>query len=182
MTNQQVQVIANKDHRRVVESFLEGRPHRVRIYAFAIRDVHLNTKRLGQHLIRLLASRRCTVTIAYGERLLKRDRQTAKDEASRQALQLLQTLEALGARVYYVPRPMLHAKVLYVEERIAKDQYSTRALVSSANFTKGGMRGGNYELGIALPQLESLPGVKNKIRDFSSGVLGKARSLEKEGA
>jgi len=113
--------------------------------------------------------------------LLKANRQEAKDEASRQALQFLHDLEVLGARVYYVPSPRLHAKVLYVEERIARSRYTTDALVTSANFTQRGIGGGNYELGIALRNLESLPGVKNKIRDFTNGVLGRARSLEQEG-
>lgn len=181
MNDLTIEVVANRDHRAVVERFLSGRPYRVRIYAFNIHDIQLNSMTLRSRIFRLLASEECTVTVAYGASLLRRDRQEARDETSRQVLEFLHDLEAHGARVYHVPRPMLHAKVLYIEERLADNRYSSRALVSSANFTEPGIGGSNYELGISLHDLESRPSLKNKIKEFTNGVLGRARSLEQEG-
>jgi len=84
-----------------------------------------------------------------------------------------------GAKVWYVPR--LHAKVLYVEEAVTDSRQSTRALITSANFTDMAIRGRNFEIGVAFEDLDSHATLKETIKKFTDDVLGAARPLEWEG-
>jgi len=171
-----IKIVANKDHLTVIDRFLQGKLSRVRIYALNVHDVQLINTSLRLRLIRLLGSE-CTVTIAIGENLWQR-RAEPRDEIRRQRLiEFLKELEEHGARVWYVPRPMLHAKVLYVEQSMAGPPQSARALITSANFTNTAIRGGNFELGVALENLESCPTLQEDIKKFTDRVLGAARPL-----
>ena len=177
MQNLNVEIVPNRDHIGVIERLLQGDPSRVRIYALNVRDVKLASAKLGSRLSRLLASGRCTVTIVYGGTLLKKDKRRAKDKGCREALEFLHRLEGLGARVYWNRK--LHAKVLYVEDRMPQGGNSTRALISSANFTKSALTW-SHELGVAFDHLDSRPCVKHRIEQFTNGVLVGKRPLEQE--
>lgn len=179
MNHLAIEVVANREHRAVIERLLQGRPSLVRVCALNIHNVELKTATLKSRLLELLASQDCTVTLVYGSSLLKRDRQEARDEKSRDVLDFLAQMEDHGARVHRVPR--LHAKVLYVEERLTERERSIRALISSANFTESGIGGRNYEVGIGLNDLELQPALKQRIKYFTDGVLGRPRPLEREG-
>lgn len=172
-----VEIIANSEHPKEVERLLGGRPWRVRLCALNVRDIQLNTMTLRSRLFKLLASGECTVTVAYGERLLKRERPVARDESCRQTLRFLHDLRDRGARVHRVPR--LHAKVVYVEERTPERGNSKSALITSANLTDSGMRR-NRELGVTLRDLDSHAHVEKCVRDFTTALLGSPRDLEEE--
>lgn len=175
-----IEIVANKDHLSVVDRFLQGRLSRVRIYALNVHDVQLINTSLRLRLIRLLGSE-CTVTIAFGENLSKPGTGEPRNEFCRRLIGFLKELEEHGARVWYVPRPMLHAKVLYVEQAVTDSRQSTRALITSANFTNTAIRGDNFELGVAFENLESHPTLKEGIKRFTDGVLGAKRSPWWEG-
>ncbi len=176
----QVEVVANQHHRGVIERLLEGRPFRVRLYALHVHDVQLISSSLGLRLIRLLGSD-CTVTVAFGDRLWDTETGSPRNELCRQVLDFLKEIEDYGANVWHVPDPLLHAKVLYVEEEMPGAGRTSRALVSSANFTETGIGGSNFELGIGFEDLEACPILAQSIKKFTDGVLGAARPIPWEG-
>jgi len=174
MDDLKIEIVANKDHLSVIDRFLQGRPSRVRLYALNVHDVQLIDTSLRLRLIRLLGSE-CTVTIAFGENLYKPGTVEPKNEFCRQLIDFLKELEDYGASVWYVPRPMLHAKVLYVEQPVTDSRQSIRALITSANFTDMAIRGSSFELGVAFENLESDPALQESIEKFTDGVLGAKR-------
>jgi len=171
-----IQVIANREHRGVIQDLLEGNLSRVRICTFNVHDVQLIDITLSLRLKRLLASR-CTVTVAFGEELRDPETLQPKNQLCRQVLDFLQELQDHGAKVLYVPTPMLHAKVIYVEKGLAHGRMRTRALVTSANLTPTAIGGGNYELGVGLDNLDANAVVEQKIKEFTDRVIRSGRSF-----
>lgn len=172
-----VEFVVNAEHRSAVDQLLGGLPSRVRIYALNIHDVQLIRTSLRLRLIRLLNSG-CEVTLAFGESLWNRDTGEPRNEASAQLIKFLIELQDNRARIWYVPNPLLHAKVLYIEESAEDGQWSIRALITSANFTETALGGDNFELGAVFQDLDLFPHLKNRVKDFTNGVLGAGRSLE----
>lgn len=172
-----VEFVVSAEHRGTVDRFLAGTPSRVRIYALNVHDVQLIRTSLRLRLIRLL-NLGSEVTLAFGESLWNRDTWEPRDEASAQLVKFLIELRDNGARVWYVPNPMLHAKVLYVEEATKNGRRPVRCLVTSANFTETALGGNNFELGAVFQDLDLCPQLNKRVKDFTDGVLGAGRSLE----
>jgi len=120
----------------------------------------------------------CEVTVAFGESLWNRETGKPKDENSAQLIKFLMELQTNNARVWYVPNPLLHAKVLYIEEPAEDGSESIRALVTSANFTERALCGANFELGVVFHDLDLYSHLKERVEKFTDGVLGAGRSLE----
>lgn len=177
MNDLAIQVVADREHRGMIQHLLEGKLSRVRICALNIHDVQLINITLSLRLKRLLASE-CTVTVAFGEELWDRDTFEPKNERCRQVIDFLWDLQEHGANVWYVGKPMLHAKVVYVEAGLADGRMRSRALVTSANLTPTAIGGGNYELGVSLDNLDAEGALQLKIWEFTDTVIKHGRSLE----
>lgn len=172
-----IEIIADREHLGAIQGLLDGRPFRVRLFAFVVHDIQLIDTSLSRRLKTLLSSG-CTVTVAFGGSLWKPGTVEPKDKVCRQAFAFLEELQDRGANIRYVQRPMLHAKLLYVEEMLRGHRKDTRCLVTSANFTRSATRGGNRELGVSLGNLAADVRLENKIRSFTNKVIDSGRSLE----
>jgi phosphatidylserine/phosphatidylglycerophosphate/cardiolipin synthase-like enzyme len=172
-----VRIVANREHLGAIQDFLDGDLSRVRLCTYSIRDIQLVNSSLSLRLKRLLSTN-CTVSVAFGEDLWKPGSSDPRDEVCRQTLAFLKDLEHRGATVWYVPRPMLHAKVVYVEGRGATGSPLARALVTSANLSTSATRGNNYELGVELNDLHNEPDLQQRVKDFTGRAINVGRSLE----
>lgn len=142
-----------EEHRQAILELLSGRPLRVRILALSFHDFDVtNDRKFSEVLVRLMASG-TTLTIIVGELPQKMEKETKK---------FLQKITEYGARVYF--KRNVHAKLLLAEE-----SQRAHALVTSANFTKTGLRL-NYEAGSYYRDMDT--DLHMVLLEFTNHVLG----------